>query len=85
MGEFGAANCATKPYGDAIALADSLHASWTAWAWWSGQPDQICGFPTILSDWNGTPSVMGAVVKAALARYLPSGVLPAATSAPTGM
>ncbi|HEX9109683.1 MAG TPA: glycoside hydrolase family 5 protein [Longimicrobiales bacterium] len=83
MGEFGAAKCATKPYDDAIALADRNRVSWTAWAWWSGQPSQICGFPTILADWNGTPSVMGAVVKAALARYLPSGLLPLSTPAPS--
>ncbi len=80
MGEFGSGDCSTKPYEDAIALADRHRTSWLAWAWWSGQPDQICKFPAILASWDGTPSATGAVVKAALARYLPSGLLPPAVA-----
>lgn len=77
MGEFGSGDCSTQPYTDAIALADSLQISWASWAWY-GQAQDICKWPTVIKDWNGTPTVMGEVVKAALARYLPSGLLPGA-------
>ncbi len=76
MGEFGSGDCSTKPYEDAIALADRHRTSWLAWAWWSGKPDQVCNFPAVLASWDGTPSATGAIVKAALARYLPNGLLP---------
>ena len=33
--------------------------SWTAWGWWV----QGCSFPSLINDWNGTPSNSGAVVK----------------------
>ncbi len=84
MGEFGSGDCSTKPYEDAIALADRHRTSWLAWAWWSGTPDQVCKFPTILASWDGTPSATGAIVKAALARYLPSGLLPSAVAVAQG-
>lgn len=50
-----------------IKYADSHNASWTAWAWFPGG----CGFPAIIEDWDGTPSMAGTVVKNALARYSP--------------
>jgi hypothetical protein len=33
--------------------------SWTAWGWWV----QGCSFPSVINDWNGTPSASGSVVK----------------------
>jgi hypothetical protein len=48
-----------------IAFADSHHASWTAWAWYPSG----CKFPSIIADWQGTPSVQGEPVKAALLGY----------------
>ncbi len=75
MGEFGTGDCSTHSYTEAIALADSLQLSWAAWAWY-GHAEDICKWPTVIKDWSGTPTVMGDVVKAALARYLPSGLLP---------
>jgi hypothetical protein len=48
-----------------IAFADKRHASWTAWAWFPGG----CGFPSLLTDWNGTTTKPGAVVQAALLGY----------------
>jgi hypothetical protein len=48
-----------------IDFADSHHVSWTAWAWYPSG----CKFPSIIADWQGTPSVQGEPVKAALLRY----------------
>ena len=47
---------------------------WTAWAWYAAQ--DVCAFPAVISDWNGTPAPNGAPVKAALARYRASETTP---------
>ncbi|MEO6601545.1 MAG: cellulase family glycosylhydrolase [Polyangiaceae bacterium] len=47
------------------AYADARQISWTAWAWWAGD----CHFPSLISDWDYTPTVQGAVIKAALMAY----------------
>jgi endoglucanase len=62
--EFGD-GCSPMYSADLIAYADLHAASWTAWAWFPGG----CTFPSIIDDWNGTPSAPGMVVKAALAGY----------------
>lgn len=77
MGEFGSNNCGTQTYREAIEMADRAGASWAAWAWWGGaKGNGLCTFPTVIRDWTGSPTPMGEVVKAALARYGPSGLLP---------
>ena len=48
-----------------IQYADARQISWTAWAWWPAG----CSFPALISDWNYTPTVQGAAVKAALLSY----------------
>jgi endoglucanase len=74
--EFGdGGDCATgnMPYApaistyvsDVIIYADQHNASWTAWAWYPGG----CSFPSIISDWDGTPTPPGAVVKSSLGGY----------------
>jgi hypothetical protein len=63
--EFGDVGCATSYSSQLIAYADLHAASWTAWAWFPGG----CGFPSLIEDWTGTTSEVGAVVKAALAGY----------------
>ncbi len=48
--------------------------SWTAWAWYTNDGatlTQLCSFPSIISDWFGTPSIQGMAVKAELAKYPP--------------
>jgi hypothetical protein len=56
-----------------IAYADQTNISWTAWGWYvPGSPPtalQLCQFPSLISDWSGTPSVQGQVVKQALLSY----------------
>lgn len=63
MTEFGQ-YCASDSYvADLLAYATSKGIHWTAWAWYvSG-----CEFPSIISDWKGTPtSLVGVLVKNAL-------------------
>ena len=48
-----------------IAYADAQHMSWTAWAWFVGG----CKFPSLITDWQGTPSPPGMLVQASLQTY----------------
>ena len=61
----GSGSCSASWDQQVIAYADTHHASWTAWAWWSGD----CKFPSLLTDWNGGVTKEGEVVKAALLGY----------------
>lgn len=60
--EFGEFDCSTgyvQPaldYFDAPEGDPSRRMGWTGWAW--NSPGS-CGFPSIIAEWNGTPSVMG--------------------------
>jgi hypothetical protein len=66
--EFGDPTTCTATYSSSvISYADQHNASWTAWAWYPTNPP--CSFPSIITDWMGTPSMTGAVVKAALMGY----------------
>lgn len=67
-----------------IAFADAHEMSWTAWAWYpTGSPG--CNFPSLIVDWNATPTVQGAVVKSALLGYPknPNPTIDAGTDATT--
>jgi len=70
--EFGTFNCTAGyvstliNYMDAPAGDVNRRMSWTGWAW--NSPGS-CGFPSIIADWNGTPSTMGQPEHDALARY----------------
>jgi len=57
--------CASAYSQELITYADAHNASWTAWAWYPGG----CKFPSVVSDWNGTPNAPGMVVKTALLGY----------------
>lgn len=60
--EFGAFNCtadyvqAALDYFDAPDGDPGRRMSWTGWAW---NAPGSCGFPSLIQDWNGTPSIMG--------------------------
>jgi endoglucanase len=67
ISEFGdtSGSCATTYYTQVIQYADMRKLSWTCWAWFvSG-----CAFPSLISDWSGTPTAAGQVVKSALLGY----------------
>jgi hypothetical protein len=61
----GATVCASDYSQQLIAYADMHNANWTAWAWFPGG----CTFPSVITDWNGTPNAPGMVVKTALLGY----------------
>lgn len=66
-----------------ITYADAHSAGWTAWAWYVGG----CGFPSLITDWNGTPNAPGMVVKAALGGYhdpAPGGTTPGTQATDAG-
>jgi endoglucanase len=72
--EFGdGADCSGQSYSPSIntyvsaviTYADQHAANWTAWAWYNGG----CSFPSIISDWSGTPTPPGMIVKTALIGY----------------
>lgn len=60
--EFGNYDCTKAYYQSFVNYAKAHQISWSAWAWFPGG----CGFPAIVSDWNGTPNAAGEVVKEAL-------------------
>jgi endoglucanase len=63
--EFGTFDCSTEYYAQVLSYADGLGMSWTAWAWYVNG----CAFPSLVSDWNGTPNAPGALIKASLLAY----------------
>lgn len=78
ISEFGAYKCdRTFYYTAAMDYADRKGMSWIAWAWWTPPATMnpaertaaVCNFPALITDWNGTPSASGALVKARLATY----------------
>jgi endoglucanase len=72
IGEFGTTNCGTAYYEWVMDYADKHNISWLSWAWYAppkDRPDLICSFAALITDWNGTPSPMGAVVKAHMQAY----------------
>ncbi|MFL5304492.1 MAG: glycoside hydrolase family 5 protein [Polyangia bacterium] len=64
--EFGDTTTCSDDYArEVLDYADAHGAGWTAWAWFPGG----CAFPSLLTDWNARPSVVGDTVKAALSHY----------------
>jgi len=53
--------CNASIYSDYMSSFESIGMGWTAWAWivdeWG------CGFPQMISDYSGTPNVIGTPVK----------------------
>jgi len=60
--EFGSGDCSPTYVQNFVDYAQRLNIHWTAWAWYPGG----CTFPALITDWNGTPSVPGEVIKKAL-------------------
>ena len=81
VSEFGAYDCTRLAYyGQVLDYADRKGLSWIAWAWWTPpavsanytaaqREFDICKFPALITDWNGTPSPSGSIIKARLASY----------------
>jgi hypothetical protein len=76
--EFGGYDCnADGYYTKFLDYAKQKKLSWIAWAWWT-PPDvsstytaaqrsaEVCNFPSLILDWNGTPSTTGSLIKSHL-------------------
>jgi endoglucanase len=72
IGEFGTMNCGLSYYNAVMDYADRKNLHMIAWAWYAPPPDRqdlVCTFAALLSDWNGTPTGIGAAVKSHYSRY----------------
>ncbi len=74
MTEFGdSADCSGQTYRPAVntyvslllSYADQHKINWTAYAWYAS----VCSFPSLIMDWQGTPSPPGMLVQASLQTY----------------
>jgi hypothetical protein len=62
--EFGDFGCAPELVQTMVDYWERTQLSWSAWAWYDGG----CEFPSLISDWAGTPNPVGEVIRAALSR-----------------
>jgi len=72
IGEFGTNNCGAQYYEWVMNYADQKNIHWISWAWYAPPADRadlLCSFAALITDWSGTPSAQGAVVKAHMAKY----------------
>ncbi|EGC36048.1 hypothetical protein DICPUDRAFT_91906 [Dictyostelium purpureum] len=60
--EFGEFKCNDTFVKYFLNYADLHNIHWTAWAWYP----KDCSFPSIISDWDGTPNKIGVLIKHAL-------------------
>lgn len=77
--EFGNYDCSERYVREVLDAADRYELSWISWAWTAPSPgesrsqagrgDPICEFPMLLTDWSGTPSRIGQLIKNRLASY----------------
>ena len=64
--EFGdTTTCADDYARELLDYADAHAAGWTSWAW----VPRGCAFPSLLADWNASPSALGTTIRAALSSY----------------
>jgi hypothetical protein len=55
-------DCQTQYVSQFLSYAATNNMGWTAWAWYPAS----CNFPSLISDWNGNPTEVGAIVRAAM-------------------
>jgi hypothetical protein len=64
--EFGdTTSCATDYYSALLSYMDAHKMSWSGWAWFPSG----CQFPSLVTDWSGTPTMAGQIEKSALQSY----------------
>ena len=52
--ESGEYDCGTTYMGKLLAYFDAHHIGWVAWSW--TMDGDVCGYPRLIQDFNGTPS-----------------------------
>jgi endoglucanase len=65
--EFGVTtgDCGTNYYTSVLNYADQNRIHWIAWAWYPNG----CNFPSLITDWTGTPTAAGTVVRQRMQSY----------------
>jgi endoglucanase len=73
--EFGdlSGSCSTDYQSQLLDYADGHAMGWTAWAWY---PGGCVAFPSLIADWAGTTTALGALVKSKLLGYVDPPALP---------
>lgn len=75
VSEFGAYDCRPDFFRKVLDYVDQRKLSWVAWSYWTPPADQadrekeLCTFPALITDWSGTTTAAGQVVKDRLASY----------------
>ena len=81
--ESGEYDCQTTYMSQLIAYFDAHSMGWVAWAWWSQPGSAGCGYPQLVSDYQGTPlASMGTYIYQHFLSY-GSGVIPSPTPNPS--
>jgi hypothetical protein len=83
--EFGEYDCNSIFVSQAVSYFDAHMMGWTSWAWYNtaGTAAQECGYPQLISDYNGTPITnMGTYIYQHLLSYANAGS-PSPTPSPT--
>jgi len=60
--EIGETDCGGSYVQSVFNWLNSIGQNYTGWAWFAGG----CGFPSLISDWNGTPTAEGQALKTIL-------------------
>ncbi len=70
--ENGQYDCNSDYMSQLLSYFDAHWMGWTAWAWYNtGNPKSICGFPQLMTDYNGTPAAnMGTYIHQHLLSYI---------------
>ncbi|HEU0001528.1 MAG TPA: cellulase family glycosylhydrolase, partial [Ktedonobacteraceae bacterium] len=80
--ESGEYDCGSQYMGLLLNYLDAHQMSWTGWAWFSS--GSVCGYPQIVTDWQGTPSsLMGVQELDQLLTYAGQPIPPPPTPSPT--
>ncbi len=69
--ENGQYDCNTDYMSQLLSYFDAHQMGWTSWAWYNtGNPKSICGYPQLITDYNGTPAAnMGTYIYQHLLSY----------------
>jgi endoglucanase len=70
--ESGQYDCNNDYMSQLLAYFDAHTMGWTAWAWYdTGKNQSICGYPQLITDYNGTPAAnMGTYIYQHLLSYV---------------
>jgi hypothetical protein len=83
--ESGQYDCKSDYMSQLLAYFDAHNIGWTAWSWYDvGNPKSICGYPQLITDYNGIPAAsMGTYIYQHLLSYANGAPPPSPTPNPS--